>query len=174
MTSAVPSLATYVSTIAKLKMSAFPPAECEVPLAEASVLADTCLESLFTSFDKINKTHKFKGDLGFCYKTAYHIAAEDPDYIYCEGYATSEQLNIPLLHAWCVHRKSKEVYDGVWNTKKTSGNAYCGLPLNLDFVTDFILSTKRYGVIDNLWSQKEFLSLPIRDIVHPEFHNIIL
>lgn len=167
-------LVQYVETIANLKAGILQPTEAtkKPPLVEA-VLSDACLEQLFLSFDKINRNHKFKGPLGYCYKTAYNIAAMDPDYVYCEGYATSKQLSIPLMHAWCVHRKTNEVYDGVWNKRKTTGNAYCGIPLRLDFVTDCILNTKHYGVIDHLWMQRELLNTPLTSVIHPDYQDRI-
>ena len=148
------------------------------PISIESTLLDLAsargLEQLYFPFDKINYTHKYKGKLGFCYRAAYQLAESDSIFIYCEGYAASEQLSIPLAHAWCVNRETREVYDPVWNTKRTRGNAYCGLPMNLDFVGKVIFHTKMYGVLDSLWQCKHLFNTPLGDIVHPDYKDIIL
>lgn len=132
------------------------------------------LEHFYVPFDKINYAHKYKGKLGFCYQAAYRLAESDSIFTYCEGYASSEQLSIPLAHAWCIHRETREVYDPVWNTKRTKGNAYCGLPMNINFVREVILYNKQYGVLDSLWRCKHLFDTPLSDIIHPDHKDIIL
>lgn len=179
MTTADASLANFVSTVAKCRMlHCSIEGELPPPLSTSTCLHELAdargLEQIYTSFDKINRTHKYKGKLGFCYREAYRLAESDPIFIYCEGYAVSEQLSIPLTHAWCVNRETKEVYDPVWNNKKVRGSAYCGLPLNLDFVNKVILQVAMYGVVDSLWMCKNLFNTPLGDIVHPDYQPIIL
>jgi hypothetical protein len=154
------------------------PGEETPPVSATTTLHDIKqargLEHLYMSFDKINHKHKYKGKLGFCYREAYRLAESDPIFIYCEGYAASEQLSIPLEHAWCVNRETKEVYDPVWNSKKVRGVAYCGLPLNLDFVNKVVLEVKMYGVLDSLWLCKSLFNTPLSDIIYPDYHSVIL
>lgn len=154
------------------------PGEETPPVSMESTLVDLAkargLEQLYVLFDKINYTHKYKGKLGFCYKHAYQLAESDSIFIYCEGYACSEQLGIPLHHAWCVHRETGEVYDPVWNTKKTRGNSYCGLPMNLNFVRNVVNHTMTYGVLDSLWLCKHLFNTNLGDIIHPDYKALVL
>lgn len=173
------SLVDFVKAIALCRRSMnsisgeeTPPISMESTLVELA--AARGLEQFYVPFDKINYTHKYKGKLGFCYQAAYRLAESDSIFIYCEGYAASEKLSIPLAHAWCVNRETREVYDPVWNTKKTRGNAYCGLPMNLDFVIDVMSHSKVYGVIDCLWQCKHLFNARLGDIVHPDYKDIIL
>lgn len=173
------SLVDFVKAIAlcRSSMNAIPGEEFPRVSME-STLADLAkargLEQFYVPFDKINYTHKYKGKLGFCYKYAYHLAESDSIFIYCEGYASSEQLGIPLHHAWCVNRETGEVYDPVWNTKKTKGNSYCGLPMNLNFVRKVIMYTKQYGVLDSLWLCKHLFNTSLGDIIHTDYKDIAL
>lgn len=179
MTDAHASLANYVSAVAKCRtMHVSVNGEETPPLSAATRLHELAsargLEQLYVSFDKINYKHKYKGKLGFCFSAAYRLAESDPIFIYCEGYAASEKLSIPLAHAWCVNRETHEVYDPVWNNKKVRGVAYCGLPLNLDFVNKVILEVKMYGVLDSLWLCKNLFNTPLGDILHPDYQSVIL
>jgi hypothetical protein len=174
------SLAAFVRAVAacRLNMSQVPgeslPQVCaDTPLNKLS--AGRGIEHLYLSFDKINHKHKYKGKLGFCFREAFSLASRDPIFIYCEGYASSEALSIPLHHAWCVNRETQEVYDPVWNSKKVRGNAYCGLPFNIKFALEVVLKTKMYGVLDMLWScGQDTLATPISDIIHPAYHSVFL
>lgn len=173
------SLVDFVKAIALCRSSMNSiPGEVSPLVPMESTLADLAttrgLEQFYVPFDKINYTHKYKGKLGFCYKTAYQLAESDSIFIYCEGYAASEQLSIPLHHAWCVNRETREVYDPVWNTKRTRGSAYCGLPMNLEFVRKVILHNKQYGVLDSIWMCKHLFNTPLSDILHPDYKEIIL
>jgi hypothetical protein len=179
MTEAQTSLNNYVKLIANCRNSAgMAAAEQPPPLPMSASLHDLAsrrgLEQLYLPFDTINRTHKYKGKLGFCYKEALHLALADPIFIYCEGYASSEQLCIPLMHAWCVNRETREVYDPVWNTKKNRGNAYCGIPFNVEFVKKVVLHTELYGVIDSLWMCKHLFPTPLSDIIHPDYQPTVL
>jgi hypothetical protein len=179
MTDVHASLANFVSSVAKCRtMYRNIEEEKTPPLHVATSLHDVSraqgLEQLYVSFDKINHKHKYKGKLGFCYREAYRLAESDPIFIYCEGYAASEQLSIPLAHAWCVNRETREVYDPVWNNKKVKGNSYCGLPLNLDFVNKVILEVEMYGVLDSLWMCKNLFNTTLGDILHPDYQSVIL
>lgn len=173
------SLHEYVKAIAKFRtLGRVESGEKTPPISAFTSLSDAAatrgMEHLYIPFENINHTHKYKGKLGYCYQAAFRLAESDPIFIYCEGYACSEQLSIPLQHAWCVNRETKEVYDPVWNTKKVKGSAYCGLPFNLKFVIDVVLHNKQYGILDSLWSCKHLFNTPLGAIVHPDYQPIIL
>jgi hypothetical protein len=173
------SLYNFVKSIASIRNSmrvvsgeTAPPISLFTSLSEVG--NNRGMEHLYIPFENVNHSHKYKGKLGHCYKEAFRLASHDPIFIYCEGYACNEKLNIPLMHAWCVNRETKEVYDPVWNTKKVKGNAYCGLPFNLKFVMDVILHNKIYGVLDSLWMCKHLFNTALSDIIHPDYHTIAL
>lgn len=179
MNTAHVSLHDFVKNIAKCRTlgtvvlgEETPPVSISTSLSEA--VNSRGLEHLYIPFENINHTHKYKGKLGYCYSEAFKLAERDPIFIYCEGYAASEQLSIPLAHAWCVNRETKEVYDPVWNTKKVKGNAYCGLPFSLKFVIEVVLHNKQYGVLDSLWMCKHLFNTPFSDIIHPDYQSVIL
>lgn len=173
------SLMGFVKAIVSLKgsMPSLPGEETpqvSLDLTLADIAKAGGLEQFYVPFDKINYKHKHKGKLGFCYSYAYRLAESDSIFTYCEGFATSKALGIPLAHAWCVNRETREVYDPVWNTKRVRGNAYCGLPINLNFARKVILHNKQYGILDSLWMCKHLFNTPLSDILHPDYKEIIL
>lgn len=179
MTDANASLANFVSAVAKCRTMNRSVEGEELPsISRTTSLHELAkvrgLEHLYMTFDKINRVHKYKGKIGFCFREAYRLANMDSIFIYCEGYAASEQLSIPLDHAWCVNRETQEVYDPVWNNKKVTGVAYCGLPLNIKFVNEVILQTRHYGVLDSLWMCKSLFNTPLSDIIYPDYQSVIL
>lgn len=176
MSAAHAELVNFVSAIARCRQASLLAPEEEIPAVPLtaqlkSLASGRGLESLYLSFDKINHTHKYKGRLGYCYREAYRLAMSDPNFIYCEGYAISAQLSIPLSHAWCVHRETKEVYDPVWNTKKVRGSAYCGIPLDLRFVNAVIVLSQCYGILDQVWRFPDVHDTLLSAVIHPAYHN---
>lgn len=140
---------------------------------DASIKSILAIERLFLPFHRVNRSHNIIGKLGECYKYAYNAAAENPNLIYCEGYACPPDIPIPVMHAWCIDKYTHEIWDPTWLTERTADAVYCGLPFSFLFVIQVILKNKVYGVLDGLWRDKEVYSYPIRDILHKDFHHII-
>lgn len=65
-----------------------------------------------------------------CYTNAYHLALNDPELIYVEGYA---MCVIPVLHAWVVKVGSHKVIDPTWESIG-GGAAYLGIPFQLKYL----------------------------------------
>jgi hypothetical protein len=57
-------------------------------------------------------------------------------------------LPIAILHAWLVN-DAFEVIDPTWNNKASTECTYFGVALNSEFVMDFSIKTKHYGILDN-------------------------
>ena len=67
---------------------------------------------------------------------------------YCEGYVIDDNLPIAILHAWLINN-AFEVIDPTWDDKDSTGRAYFGVAFNDEFVMDFAIKTKYYGILDN-------------------------
>lgn len=80
-----------------------------------------------------------------CYANATHLAMEDSNLIYCEGYILRV---IPIPHAWCVD------YDGVVfdpTIQDNKGCEYFGVPFSTEFLFKMmaIETKKHYGLLDD-------------------------
>ena len=97
-----------------------------------------------------SQTHSVNGTmtLGECYSNAYKML-EDPVYRYCEGYATSTSLGIPLAHAWVVD-KDNNVVDPTWK----DGDQYFGVAFDSMFLYKTLIKTKHHGVFGNLYRMR--------------------
>ena len=96
-----------------------------------------------TNFNKKIKIANLPvGQPNLCYMNAYRLAIEN-GYIYCEGYAISENvIGLPIEHAWCV-TKDKEIVDNTWGDM---GKAYFGIPFTMEYITFIAKLTGNYGI----------------------------
>lgn len=85
------------------------------------------------------------GKMGECYRNAWMLA-QLKDLHYCEGYAVSGMLKLPLEHAWCVDDEGK-VYDPTW----LSGSDYFGVAFEDEVVSVVQVKAQHYGLLGNLW-----------------------
>lgn len=85
------------------------------------------------------------GEKQQCYANAYWLAFEKPSLIYCEGYALSSVVPIPIEHAWVV-RRDGTVIDNTW---RDDGAEYFGVPFQTEFVSKTIMNKETYGVFDD-------------------------
>lgn len=115
-----------------------------------------------------------KGLLGRCYPQAYRLADGNPDLTYFEGYALTLELEIPIMHAWCVDFKTKRIIDPTWHSENDCTPAgYIGVPLNRSFVDKCMLHTGQYGVLDSLcYMKKELIKLPHSKILDMRWYHI--
>ena len=81
-----------------------------------------------------------------CDANAYALAQPETAYRYCEGQATTSNLDFPLDHAWVIDRDGK-VIDPTW----ADGAQYFGVAFSPLFVIKVLAKTKHYGILGNLY-----------------------
>lgn len=93
-----------------------------------------------------------------CFQNATLAALSHPDQlVYVEGYAVSATLPIPLPHAWLVDGEGN-VIDPTW----PDGSEYFGIRFSSDELSEVMLVTRQYGILDTLWyneAARELLGL---------------
>lgn len=98
------------------------------------------------------------GYMGRCYSNCQLIATKNNKLIYCEGYAASSDIKIPLPHAWLVSVDNPNVaIDITWNYEQT---VYYGIAFQFDWVKKFLKNNKlRIGesVLQNLYRESSLL-----------------
>lgn len=90
----------------------------------------------------------FQGKPKNCFQNCFEALLEFPELIYCEGYATDDSLPIAVLHAWLVNDEF-EVIDPTWSDCNYDVCTYFGVAFNYEFVMDFAIKTKHYGILDS-------------------------
>ena len=88
---------------------------------------------------------KYESPAGECYRNAFELADRYPaDLVYVEGYASGI---FPVMHAWCVARKTQIVIDPTWDNRVFTemDRSYFGVPIKLSFVRKIILESKIWG-----------------------------
>ena len=89
------------------------------------------------------KSRKIKmGQIKQCFMNAAHLALDNRNFIYCEGFAYNGIL--PLHHAWVIDSKGN-VIDNTW---RKTGTAYFGIPFSTDYLRGTLLKTRYYGLLD--------------------------
>ena len=83
--------------------------------------------------------------MGECYQNAWYLA-EERGWEYVEGYATTTELGIPLMHAWCINEDG-DVVDPTWS----DGENYVGVVIPTEIARDVMAQTEHYSVLGNLW-----------------------
>ena len=69
-----------------------------------------------------------------CYWNCQQIIKQQPDLIYCEGYALINEAPIPLRHAWLLNSERKAL-DPTW---VPTGIKYIGVPFVTEWVESFL------------------------------------
>lgn len=81
-----------------------------------------------------------------CYRNAALAAKLLPRrFVYCEGYATTKTLCLPLLHAWLLDVETLQTIDPTWGQE---GAEYFGIAVKLSFVRRAWRKAGHYGLID--------------------------
>jgi hypothetical protein len=78
-----------------------------------------------------------------CFGNAANLSFDYPEYSYVEGYAMPGFINLPLPHAWVVDYEGK-VIDTTWD----DGVAYYGVEFSREQLSEILLDSGTYGVID--------------------------
>lgn len=96
------------------------------------------------------KKHPLTGTmpLGMCYHNSYKAMAET-QMRYCEGYAMTSGLMMPMAHGWLVDTDGR-VVDPTWK----DGCDYFGVVFDTFFLLKTVAKTKRLGILGNLYVLK--------------------
>jgi hypothetical protein len=89
----------------------------------------------------------FKGKQKACFKNCFQAMWEYREFRYCEGFATDDELNLAISHAWLVNENG-DVIDPTWDENIT-GCTYFGVVFNREFVIETATITKHYGILNN-------------------------
>jgi hypothetical protein len=82
-----------------------------------------------------------KGQPKSCYLNCYQLASKLPDITYCEGYALSNYLDLPIAHAWLL-TSNGEVIDPTWEEE---ASAYYGVAFRYRWIKALIKSRRDRG-----------------------------
>lgn len=85
-----------------------------------------------------------RGPMKNCYQNSQQRITGD--LFYCEGYACSRALGIPVEHAWLLDLNGN-VIDPTWE----GGDFYFGVPFDMHFVMDCTMTTGYYGIFGSLY-----------------------
>ncbi len=99
-----------------------------------------------------------------CFANAFTAALRHPELVYCEGYACGV---IPVHHAWCIDRLTKEVVEVTWTRDHAFG--YYGIPMDLGYVIKIVIEKETYGVIDDWKNEWPMLKDDRLKWLHPSF-----
>lgn len=114
-------------------------------------------------FTNIGKAETL-GEKGNCYQNALTLATlgKPKGYLYCEGYAVSASLRIPLEHAWVAEEKTGLVIDPTWE----DGVDYYGVAFDPFKALDIVLKrTKHWGILGNLWQIRTRSKRPLNEVI---------
>lgn len=113
----------------------------------------------------------FRGELKSCYQNCFQALWNYPELSYCEGFAVSNEVLIPIAHAWLVNDDSL-VVDPTRNEDFTDCT-YFGVVFTKEFVRKTAIKTKYYGILDNYRVDKHQIlqeGFP-KGALHPRFHS---
>ena len=88
--------------------------------------------------------------LGMCYMNSLHLALAN-GYEYCEGYAMTEKVKLPLEHAWCWDNEKKRVIDVTWDEREGE-TYYFGLHFPANVAAEFMTKIGTYGL--SFWKDR--------------------
>lgn len=105
-----------------------------------------------------------KGEPKQCYSNAARALMEDPDLVYCEGYAMLPGL-IPVHHAWLLGPDGR-VLDLTWRDDPET--LYVGVALSFETVVRFAEDTRYYGVLSEQ-IPPSFVNRDPREYLHKDW-----
>jgi len=109
-----------------------------------------CNEALILAygipFEERVEPSPLSGEPKSCYKNCYEGLLLHQDWHYCEGFATSENLSLALIHAWLVNDRG-EVIDPTWVGREKT--AYFGVVFERKFVGNMLAQARQYAILEN-------------------------
>lgn len=97
----------------------------------------------FTKIHDFRETGYERGEAKNCYGNSYQIAVMDNNINYCEGIAVAHNVPLPMAHAW-NYIPGLGVVDSTWK----NGVEYFGVVIPKWYLTQLVLNSSRYGVLD--------------------------
>lgn len=94
-----------------------------------------------------------RGMPGNCFGNAAHYVVMHDGFHYCEGYATSHKLPLPIPHAWVVDDDGHAV-DPTWRYAEGEAS-YFGVPLLRDAVWARLEKLRVHCIIFNDWEYND-------------------
>lgn len=135
-----PELATYLEFVAKVSESS-KKSYLKYGSHEAFVLAEGRPMEHLRPVPNIER-----GELGQCYRNSLLFVTDNGrEFSYCEGWAYSTRLPIPLQHAWVLNSEGK-VIDPTWSDEEVY---YYGVEFDFKFVAEFCINVGYYGILGN-------------------------
>lgn len=80
-----------------------------------------------------------------CFSNSVMLVMNNPELIYCEGYAVPEYCPILIHHAW-VMLPDGSMIDPTW---KSAGEAYRGIPFTREYMLRAMRESGLYSILDN-------------------------
>jgi hypothetical protein len=81
-----------------------------------------------------------------CYWNCQQLVSKQPELIYCEGFAASQDVGFPLAHAWLLNTEGK-VLEPTWDSP---GEAYLGIAFSWEWVRALLKSRRQQGKKNDL------------------------
>jgi len=92
----------------------------------------------------LGETDLERGEKKLCFMNA--LLVDSSRYTYCEGWGISEDLAIPIQHAWVIDRQGN-AYDPTWDYDTKA--FYFGVPINHSWAIERTLEQEVYGILPN-------------------------
>jgi hypothetical protein len=99
-----------------------------------------------------------------CYQNSWH-AARIHGWAYCEGYALSGDIAIPVMHAWNLNRDTGQVIDLTWGHPEHA--AYWGMIIPDETAMQLMVYHGVYGVLASDW-MLDFPLLRYGELIPPD------
>ena len=108
-----------------------------------------------------------------CFKHATQALFENPDLVYCEGFALRRAMGMACHHAWVLDpARGYAVIDNTWEDPVTG--AYLGVPFRKEYVFKTVARRRVYGILDNWEEHYPLLTGGIDPLIwrHPDAAQI--
>lgn len=125
-------------------------------------------QELFVVFDPASADPSAKrGTIKECFRNAACRAIAHDHLIYCEGFAVSRVVSLPVQHAWIYNLQTNKIMEVTW---PKDGAEYAGIPFDKSFLAKQCVASGFYG---NLIFKEDFLNAEdFTSIFHPSIKNL--
>lgn len=114
-------------------------------IAGVSPLGEAYMRHAVVGEQRLGQDRVAQGVPKHCFMNAARLAIREPSrWIYVEGLACSEDIPIPLEHAWVLDTETLEIVDNTWEGQRLC--AYLGIPFYSEWLYVHLRKTHRFGV----------------------------